>query len=122
MSCSSILLLVNMRRSRPGAPHHGRRPYQCRGPWLDGDKYYVAGSVRDDEERTASCAFLIVRVGSATTRRWKKEGHGASWEITSTTPKIWEGERSVYWVEGIGSSEPVFHSKDDADLWSRRFV
>ena len=27
-----------------------------------------------------------------------------------------EGERSVYWVEGIGSSEPVFHSKDDAEF------
>ena len=87
--------------------------------WLDGDKYYVAGSVRDDEDEDSKLCFFDSegRVCYDEALEEVKANAGCILGDNFYYAKdLGEGERSVYWVEGIGSSEPVFHSKDDAEF------
>merc|ERR1719248_122616 len=87
--------------------------------WLDGDKYYVAGSVRaDDDEDSKLCFFDSEgRVCYDEALEEVKANAGCILGDNFYYAKdLGEGERSVYWVEGIGSEEPIFHSKNEAEF------
>ena len=85
--------------------------------WLDGDKYYVAGSVKNDEDEDSKLCFFDSEGKVCYDEALNEVKANAGCILNDNfyyAKDLGEGERSVYWVEGIGSSEPVFHSKDDA--------